>query len=74
MIKPHIAYNFYYYTSEGEFRINVKSMLMYASVISALLIVTSVDYQIQHQMYFEFAISTGLFLFFIIVIRRLNRD
>lgn len=75
-----LQYNFYYYTSEGECRINFKTALSYCLVIGAITLSLGAQYAFEHQIWFFRApFDIGLipitiwFLIIVITIRRLNR-
>jgi len=70
--KNKLQYNFYYYSSEGQFKINVKTFLVYGLVFSASMIIMSVDQLLKDGRYFELGITTIVFILILIMIRRLN--
>jgi len=68
-----LEYNFYYYTNEAEFKINLKTWLSYGLIICACLIIMSVETLFQKRLYVQLSISTILFIVILLMIRRFNK-
>jgi hypothetical protein len=69
-----LQYNFCYYTSEGSFRLNVKTFLMLGLVLDSCLVILSADQLFKDGNYIGLIFTSILFMVILITIRRLNRN
>lgn len=72
--KNQLLYSLYYYTNEGEIRLNFKSFLVFGLATVAPLMIMSVDQLFKESNYIGLAITTIVFILLLFIIRRLNRS
>lgn len=67
-----LKYNFYYYSNDGEHKLNWKTFLLFGLVLVSTLIIMSVEQLFQDKYYLGLAITTIIFIIIVITIRKLN--
>lgn len=70
--RTKLAYTFYYYDSNGTFKVNPNSFMVYGLMIDACLLIMSVDQFFIKGEYTSLIITTVIFAVMLLLIRGFN--